>query len=194
MRTEAPNSPPSIDLSDNDSLSGAFRFILNKRLQRLNNRLPAIVIEYDRTKNEAKVQPLITLVTTSGALVSRAPISTVPVKMPGGNGYCISFPLAPGNLGWLEACDRDISLFLQSYQEEKPNTNRMFDFSDAVFTPDVMHGVTIDSEDENHLVIQKLDGSVRIALWPNKVKITALTLEVVGNITATGTITPNVPP
>lgn len=209
MRTEAPYAPPSIDPADNDTLTGMLRFVTTKVVQGLNNQLPAKVISYDRTKNQARVQPLIAIVDTNNVAISRAQISDVPVMIPGANNLCISFPVKAGDIGWLRASDRDISLFLQEYNESVPNTHRMFSFSDAVFEPDLMHGVVIDEDDADNLVIQKKDGTVKISIGANKivvkaptveiqssteVKVTTPTLKVIGAITATGAITPNVPP
>lgn len=184
------NAPPSIDPADQNSLVGAFRFIFSKLLQDVNGMLPARVISFDRTLNRAQVQPLIAVVNTNQEQISRAEIASVPVFQLGGGGFLLNFNLNPGDLGWILANDRDISLFLQSYQEEKPNTNRKNNFSDSLFVPHVMTGYSINEEDAEHAVLQNLDGTVRIAMWPTKVKITAPEgLEVDGLITATGGIT-----
>lgn len=202
-----------IDPADEDSLIGTFRFILGKALQNIEGLLPAKVIAFDRTDpGRVQVQPLITMITTDGSQVSRADVASVPVLQIGGGGYFLSFNLQVGDLGWLFASDRDISLFLQSYEESPPNTFRKFQFSDGIFIPTIMRNYTIAGEDAEHAVLQSTDGSVRIALWPDKVKITApegleidgpITvnghalidgdLRVEGDITASGDITPNVP-
>lgn len=213
------NNNPSIDPADNGSLSGMMQFVFKKLMQgQVSNRLPASVIAYDRATNRAQVQILIMIKTTDGSLVSRQQVASVPVLILGGGGFIISAPLVTGDLGWLCACDRDISLFLQSYLESPPNTARMFSFSDGVFVPDKMTGYTIGGEDANNLVIQNLDGTVKISLGEDSITISAPTIEldgdltasgsisfgagaeitgdlaVIGNITATGDITPHVPP
>jgi len=205
---------PSIDPADLGSLTGAFRFIVNKILQGVSGRLPAQVIAFDRNANRVRVQPLIKVITTDGTEVSRAQIASVPVCQIGGGGVVLNFNLNPGDLGWIEANDRDISLFLQSYAESKPNTNRKFSFSDGVFVPNIMHNFTINSEDDENCVLQNLSGTVRIAIWSDKIKITAPSglkvsggivvdnngmnitgdVHVSGNITASGDITPHIPP
>lgn len=168
-----PNANPSIDPTNNDSLPGSFRFILGKFLQGIDDMLPARVIAFDREANRAQVFPLIALLTTDGRRISRAQIASVPVMQIGGGGFILNFNLKPGDLGWIKANDRDISLFLQQYAEEIPNTQRKHNFSDAVFIPDVMTGFTIAGEDAENTVLQTLDGSVRISLWRDKVKVTA---------------------
>lgn len=164
------------------TLLGAFNFAVNKIIQGLSNRLPASILAYDRTTNRANVQIMIPMVTTQGGVVSRSQVASVPVQIDGGGGIFISFPLKNGDLGWIEACDRDISLFLQTYKETKPNTFRKWSFSDGKFTPSVMRGYTINFVDEEAAVISTLDGTVRIAISDTGVSITAPTVTINGNI------------
>lgn len=204
--TDAYN-PPSIDPADEDSLTGVFRSVLQKFLQGTDDMLPAIVIAYDRTTNRATVQPQIMMGTTSGEKVARAQIASVPVLNIGGGGFVLSFPIKPGDLGWIKASDRDISLYLQQGpgQEEWPNTKRLHSFQDGLFIPDVLKTFTVDGEDAERVVLQTTDAMTRIAIAPGLVKITTpgtvevdaptvhMTgdLQVDGSITAQGEVTGN---
>lgn len=187
------NAPPSRNPANDDSMTGMLREVLKKTLQNTDDMLPAMVEAYDRTTNRARVRPLIQVVTTQGDRVSRADIPSVPVFFLGGGGFFLGFHLPQGSLGWIKASDRDISLFLQSYVEESPNTHRLHTFEDALFIPDVMTGYTIAAEDAEAMVIQNLDGTVRIALTDARIKMTAPTVEIVTGattVTATdGTVT-----
>lgn len=168
------NAFPSRNPADDDSLPGGIKIALRKQLQNTDDMLPAKVIAYDRTTNRAQVQPLIVMITTANEQVQRAQIASVPVAQFGGGDFVISFPLKNGDLGWIKANDRDISLFKQFYTQSAPNTHRMHSFEDAVFIPDtMMKGVTIASEDEENLVIQNLGGTVKIAWWASLLKIIA---------------------
>ena len=144
---------------------------MRKALQSTDDMLPAQVVAYDRNSNRATVQPLIRMVTTTGQQVSRAQIASVPVFNIGGGGFVLSFPLVRGDLGWIKASDRDISLFLQHYTEASPNTARLHTFADAVFIPDVMTGWNIDEADASRVVLQSLDGSVKITLGTGIIKM-----------------------
>jgi phage baseplate assembly protein gpV len=191
-------------------------------IQDINGMLPARVIKYDRAANRVQVQLLISLITTSGASVPRAQIASIPVLLLGGGGLFISFPINPGDLGWVIANDRDISNFLSTYSTSIPNTNRISQFSDGLFVPDIMRGYTLASDAAGAMVIQNMDGSVSVAISDTDVTVTAAdsvtinaghnvninatansvvtlagglgTLGIVGNITATGSITPSTPP
>lgn len=200
---------PDIDPANNESLAGTLRFAFYKMLQGVNGMLPAEVISYDRTNNRVQVQLLIAVVSTGGAQISRPQIASIPVLLLGGGDFFMSFNLNPGDLGWVIANDRDISLFLQTYSQAAPNTGRIKSFSDGVFIPSVMTGYTIAGGDLGKAILQNLDGTVKITLETGKITISAPlveidgynpsiitptggTLAVIGNITATGSITPNV--
>ena len=168
------NAPPSRNPADNDSLAGLMRVVTRKLLQNTDDMLPARVIAYDRTANTAQVQPLINVLTTDGQQTGRAQVAAVPVLQLGGGGFLISFPVDTGDLGWIKANDRDVSLFRQFHAASAPNTYRMHSFEDAMFIPDTMlQGVTIAAEDEANAVFQNLAGTVRLALWNALLKITA---------------------
>jgi Phage protein Gp138 N-terminal domain len=157
--TDTSFSPFSSNPANNDSLSGLLRLVLRKWTQYLDNQLPAEVVAYSRSTNRAQVQPLILAVTTNGIQIKRAQIASVPVRMWGGGGTVASANLVAGDLGWLHANDRDISLFKQSFGNAPPNTKRQHSFEDAVFEPDPIEGVTIASGHSNDFVIQAKDGS-----------------------------------
>lgn len=153
---------------------GMMRLWRAKMQQQWDDMLPAQVIAYDRASNRAQVQPLIAMVSTNSTLIDRAQIAALPVLQLGGGGFVLSFPLQTGDLGWIKASDRDISLFLQTFQNSPPNTQRMHSFSDALFIPDTMlRAVSIAGEDAGNAVFQNTDGTVKIALWDNLIKILA---------------------
>lgn len=142
-----------------------------------DNALPAIVISYDRDKNIAEVQPLIKIVKLDNSTISRNSLGNIPVVSFGGGGFHINFPLKKGDLGWIFACDRDISTYLETLTESPPNSTRVHDFGDALFLPDVMRKYTINSEDASNaaMVIQSTDGTTRISIWEDNIQITAPT-------------------
>lgn len=191
-----PFAPPSIDPPDEGSLGGAFRAILQKMLQGMDDCLPATVIAYDRQRNRATVKPVIMMGTTDGQKISRAQIASVPVLNIGGGGFVLSFPVKAGDLGWIKATDRDLSLFLQGLKEEWPNTKRMHTFQDGFFIPDVMRQWALAGEDAERVVLQSLDGTTRIAIGDGIVKITAPAVDIdapevtmTGNLTVAGHVT-----
>ncbi|MCD1124803.1 hypothetical protein LPW36_01930 [Jinshanibacter sp. LJY008] len=178
---------PSRDPANDGSMVGMLQQVFDKLLQKIDDMLPAVVMSYDRDSNMATVHPLVSVVTTEGEPVSRAQLTSVPAMQFGGGGFVLNFPLKAGDLGWIKANDRDISLYLQSFGESMPNTKRKHSFEDGVFIPNVLRDFIINAEDKENAVLQSLDGSVRISLFPDKIKLTAATVEVDGNFKVTGT-------
>ena len=167
------NAKPSLNPANEGSMVGMMQQVLQKFLQGVDDMLPAKVVAYDRASNMATVQPLIMMVTTAGDTIQRAPVASVPVFQIGAGGFVLNFNLNAGDLGWIKANDRDISHFIRSFSQQKPNTFRLHSFEDGVFFPNVLTGFTIDEEDAENVVLQTLDGSQRVAIWPDKIKITS---------------------
>jgi len=167
-------APPSRNPADNDTLTGLLRLVLTKFLQATDDMLPAQVIAYDVETNMAQVQPIIQMVSTTSQVIPRAQVASVPVLQMSGGGFVMRFPINSGDLGWIKANDRDISLFKQTMQQAQPNTQRKHSFEDAIFIPQTAWSlITLASEDAGNAVFQNDDGTVKIALWPDLIKILA---------------------
>lgn len=164
--------PSSGNPANSFDLAGAVSFALDKYSQKTDDMLPAKVLAYNRGTNRAKVIAFIPFVTTVNEQIQRAIVASVPVLQLGGGGFCVSFPLQAGDIGWLKANDRDISLFKKVLNFAAPPTQRKHSFEDAMFIPDTMNnGVSIIGEDASNLVIQNLSGTVKIAWWSTFLKI-----------------------
>ena len=164
---------PDFDRSNQGSLQGIIAQALKQFQRNLDSCLPATVISYDRANNVASLQPQIQMVAVDGTLVTRAPIASAPVLALGGGGFLVNFPLVAGSKGWIKASDRDISLYLQSGNSAAPNTRRFHSFESGVFYPDFGSNFTVADEDSAAAVIQNQAGTIKIALWPDRVKVTA---------------------
>lgn len=171
--TMPPIGPPSRNPTIDGRLRTVLRFAFRKLVQgSLDDMLPAQVVAYDRAANMASVQPLISMVTTLNTIISRAQVARVPVLQVGGGGFMLNFPIKPGDLGWLKANDRDISLFTQLWQMVRPNTQRMHSFEDAIFIPSILTGFTIESPDASNVVLQSITGSTRFSMGAGNTCIT----------------------
>lgn len=167
---------PNSKQAQQGSLAGQLKGALSKWLrEEVDDMLPARVVSYDDATNRAVIQPLVMIGTTSGAKVSRASLPNIPVFRFGSGQFFMRFPIKPGDFGWLKANDKDISLIMQAQgqQEDWPNTERLHDFSDAMFFPDCVRGWLIDGANIDAAVWQSLDGSVCISLHGDKVNIKA---------------------
>jgi len=169
------DSIPSANPANLGTLIGTLKEFQRVCLMQTDDMLPAQIITYDRTTNLAQVQPMIMMVTANDAPVPRAPIASIPVLQLGAGNFMLNFPLNPGDLGWIKANDRDISFYLQTLAQSNLNTFRMHSFEDAIFIPSVLKGYTINSEDSENVVLQTLDGTQRVSIWPDRVKVTSST-------------------
>ena len=186
------SSPPNLDKANDGDFAGVMTDVLQNFLRGVDDMIPAKVVSYDDTTNRAVIKPLVMLGTTDGQKISRAQLSNIPVFRFGGGGFFIRFPVKAGDFGWLKATDRDMSLIMQrGGLEDWPNTLRQHSFSDGMFFPDTLKSWVIDGANADALVIQSIDGSVCVSLHSGKVKIEADDIEVVGNMSVTGTMTNN---
>ncbi len=146
------------------------RGIIYATKKALEVSIPCIVTKViSRTK--VNVRPLIKVVAQDGTSTDRGIIEGLPVFTAGAGDRFMSFNVTKGDIGWLDACDRDISLFLQSYDNVEPPTSRMHTFSDARFIPDIMTNITVAEEDATAMVISTRDGTVKIAIDDDEIRI-----------------------
>lgn len=166
------DNKPNTDAADDGSLSGQLGAALKAFfLNQFEGMLPATVVSYNDQTNRAVIKPLVMLGTTSGAKVSRAQVSGIPVYRFGGGGFFMRFPIKAGDFGWIKANDRDISLvFQRGGLEDWPNTARMHKFSDAMFFPDTFKQWVISGENADKAVWQTMDGETCISLGAGEIK------------------------
>ena len=172
------SSASSHDLGNRNNIAATLDQIIDKFIQgKVDNSLPAIVISFDDVANIVKVQPLIKILKTDGTLVSRGTLN-IPVFNFGTGKMSLRFKLSEGDLGWIQANDRDISLFLQSLSEEAPNTLRQHDFSDAIFYPDAMKGMSFTA----NAIMSNEAGTIKTEWFDDKIVHTAPTVETSDNL------------
>lgn len=166
------NQKPNSDSANEGSLSGGLNAMLRSFfLNEFEGMLPATVVSYDDATNRAVIKPVVMVGTTDGGKVSRAQVPNIPVFRFGGGGFFMRFPIKPGDLGWLKANDRDVSLIFQrGGGEDWPNTERMHKFSDAMFFPDTFKEWVISGENADKAVWQSLDGTVCISLGEDSIR------------------------
>lgn len=188
-----------LDPADTGTLSGAFRHIFRKLMMSTDGMLPATIVAASADRNYVTARPMVKIVGTGGELMSRAQIVKVPCLALGSGGYVLSFPLNPGDLGWIIASDRDISLYLQNNLEAQPNTARIHSFEDGLFVPDMARLWTLDGSDAAKVVLQNKDGTVKVTLGtdqitlahPTKVEVQSPLAHFTTDVTIDGKLTTN---
>lgn len=154
---------------NNGSLTDLTQLAFRKQMLDVDDMLPAKIISYDESTNRAQVEILYLVTMMDSTVNGMIAPAEVPVMVMGGGGTCLVFPIKPGDLGWIKATDRDLSLFLQEYTAQPGNTPRIHSFEDSVFIPDVMKGWV--KPDPDTASLQTLDGTTRITLKGGGVEI-----------------------
>lgn len=162
-----PGNIPSKNPSDQSSMPGVFGAVHKKQMQAIQGQLPCRVIGVAGTR--VTVQPMISILTTSGQAVERSPVVNVPRLALGSGGFMLYFPVAVGDMGWIMASDRDISLFLQNMQIAVPNTARLHSFEDGRFVPDTF--ATGSAMDASACSLQTLNGEAGISITPEEISL-----------------------
>lgn len=191
--TDASYNPPSTDPTEEGSLAGVLRAVFAKFVQSLDDCLPCQVISVDGPGRRVQVRPLVSMVTTDGQTVPRAAIASVPVLRIGAGGGMLYFPIREGDLGWLKATDRDLSLFAQGLQDGAPNTARMHSFQDGFFIPDAMRRANPTGDDEGRIVLSMENGA-KVTVGENdveihaetRVRVVTTTVRIEGDVDCTG--------
>ena len=135
----------------------------------LDDCLPCRVESYDGV-GSVSVQLLPLLLLSDGSSMKRKVIDDVPVAWQGGSSVVMRFDIPAGSFGLLKACDRDLTLILQSMAEAKPNTLRRHSFSDSFFIP--ISSAPIASPVSGEFSLQTRDGNTSIVFDGSDVKVT----------------------
>lgn len=109
----------------------SIEFILTQFKKDINVALPATIQSYDSQTKRATVIPAVQKKLTDDTLISYTPISDIPVVMPCGGGYTLSFPVKTGDTVLLVFCQRGIDGFKKNFSESAPSDSLM-DIHDAV--------------------------------------------------------------
>lgn len=150
--------------ANQDSLTGLMENLRARIMKDIQKTLPCRVVSVSSDRRFVKVKLQIVMIDVNGNPISRQEEIEIQTYTSGAGGLFISFPVKVGDTGWIDASDRDISVFLQNLQESEPPTSRMHSFNDGRFIPDIMKDYTISSEDNDYLVIGKADGSIKISI------------------------------
>jgi len=179
---------PSYNPADINSESGQQDFLFDKFAGRIEKIAPAQIVSYDRQKNRAEVQILNQSITSEGGKISRKVLNDIPALMLYGGGYVLSFPIKEGDIGWICAADRNISIFKQTLKMFAPATYEKHKYKDSFFVPNYINGFTYTTDDENAVLLTSTDGLTKISIKDGQTTITSANITLNGNLTVNGTV------
>ena len=171
-------------------LGASIARVIRSILMQLECMLPARVVTVDRAAGRVSVQPMIMAGTIDNKKVSRPMIVNIPIMTSGAGGIFASFPVRPGDLGFVFAADRDTSLFYQGEGgEDWPNTERLHEFADGGFLPLKLFNFAIAGGVEaDGFALQTEDGQTFVTLKAGEVQIQAAHVVITGDVSVTGDI------
>ncbi len=179
-----------------DDPEAVYRTAVAAALASVWTSLPGIIQAYDATTQTATVQPAVQGVVTapdgSTSLVSLPVVTDVPVQFPSGGGFALTFPVAAGDECLLIFASRGIDAWHALGGVQQPTGSRKHALSDAFAMlgfrslPRALGAVSTTA-----VQLRNAAGTALVEIQPSG-HIRALApagLEVVGNMTVSGTIT-----
>lgn len=104
---------------------------VDSKLKELHTALPGIIVAFDAVKQTASVQSTISRVAHDDSATPLPLCVDVPVHFPGGSGYVLTFPVAPGDECLLVFSERAIDGWFESGEVTPPTDYRLHDLSDG---------------------------------------------------------------
>lgn len=132
---------------------------------RLRVALPAIVTAFDALRQTVTLQPAIAGTDERGDAMTLPPLADVPVKFPRGGGFAFTFPINPGDEGWVIFSDRCIDGWLIGGEVSQADEHRQHDLSDGGFLPGFSSvSRAIGSFRNDAVVMRQLSGPGYVAI------------------------------
>lgn len=157
------------------TLTEAMRTAIEGALLETRTCTPVEVQSYDATSQRATVVPLLKRKTAAGEVIESKPVANVPVLHLRAGGFCITLPVAAGDVGLLLCSDRSLDLWKEQGGKVDPQSGRHHSMDDGVFLPGLHHwGDPVQQSSSSSLIIGAEDGLPLLRMTPaGEVKITA---------------------
>lgn len=179
---------PSYNPADVNSDSGQQEFLFDKLLGKIEKIAPVKVVSYNRKKNRAVVQILNQSITSEGGKIPRKELNDIPALVLHGGGFVFSFPIKEGDIGWICAADRNISIFKQTLKMFAPATYEKHKYKDSFYVPNYINGFTYSVDDEDAVLLTSTDGVTKISVKDGLTTITSANIVLNGNLTVNGIV------
>jgi hypothetical protein len=132
---------------------------------RLRVAMPAIVAAFDEKNQTVTLQAAIAGTDENGSAMTPPVLADVPVKFPRGGGFAFTFPVNPGEEGWVLFADRCIDNWFSTGQVSQAAEHRQHDWSDGGFLPGFSSlARAIGSFRNDAIVMRQLAGAGYVAI------------------------------
>jgi hypothetical protein len=139
-----------------------FDKFLNSRFENIHTCLPGKINKFNSATRKADVKPLVKLKNKSGSIIEIPAISDVPVLLPSGSNFSLSWAVQSGDGCLILFAETGIGNFLNGAgQDVEADDQSRFSLTDAICIPGLFpfaripdSGVSITSDTSNQLTIE----------------------------------------
>lgn len=143
--------------NETPTMSRVVQAALERFAANLHTAMPASIVTYDRTKQQASIQPLLKRRTKDGQVFSFPVVTNVPCVFPRSGDASVTFELKPGDSGMLIVAQRSLDRWLEVGGEVDPQDPRKHDFTDGVFFPGLFPFSEAAPAEQNIYLVQNVN-------------------------------------
>ena len=170
--------------------------IIANKIADMHICMPAKILEYDYTKQKAKVQPSLNQKYNDGEVIELPAIYNVPVVHPASGGASITFPVNINDTVLLVFSEKSLEEWLSNGEQVTPDDPRQNNLTDAIALLGLNPFSKTSPAANNTDLLIKYDGS-EVKLKPSGVidinategNITANNVNITGDVDITGDLT-----
>lgn len=149
------------------TLSDVLKIAFKDFRKTIYTAMPGIIEAYDPATKRASIQPALRTAFRDGEYGSLPILPNVPVVLPSGGGFSISFPLQKGDPVLIVFCQRGISLFKKTFVLSNPSGGIL-----AADAPVAYPGFgPLEINAGSGLSLQQDDGTNKIEITESNVKV-----------------------
>lgn len=123
------------DLPQNPTIEQFVGFMIESRMLDIHTSFPAKVVRYDKSKQQADVQPCLKQAFKDGTTIAMPVINNVPVMHPRAGDAIIHLPVAVGSIVTVIIGERSLDRWKSQGGMVDPGDFRKHDLSDAMAYP-----------------------------------------------------------
>lgn len=149
-------------VNENPTLAQVIQTALERFSGDLHTAMPAQIVSYDRSKQQATVQPSFKRRTKNAEVFSYPVVTNVPCLFPRTNDFSFTFELKPEDSGLLICAQRSLDRWLESGGEVDPQDPRKHSFTDGIFIPGLFSFNQPAPAEENITVLKNVNTRFRL--------------------------------
>ena len=155
--------------------------IIANKIADMHICMPAKILEYDYTKQKAKVQPALNQKYNDGEVIELPAIYNVPVVHPASGGASITFPVNVNDTVLLVFSEKSLEDWLSNGEQVTPDDPRQNNLTDAIALLGLNPFSKTSPAANNTDLLIKYDGS-EVKLKPSsEIDVSSTTINIIGS-------------